>query len=105
MLDRDLAALYQVKPIALRQAVTRNKSRFPPDFHFQLANGEAKVLLSQPVIPSQPSLGGHLPYVEIMRTLVRSQEMLSANTDRARKLTQLEAKYDAQFKVVFDAIR
>lgn len=61
LLDRDLAAVYQVKPIALRQAVTRNKSRFPPDFHCQLANGEAKVLLSQPVIPFQQSLGGHLP--------------------------------------------
>ncbi len=40
-----------------------------------------------------------------MRAFVRSQEMLSANTDLARKLTTLEAKYDAQFKVVFDAIR
>ena len=61
LLDRDLAALYQVKPIALRQAVKRNKGRFPPDFHFQLTEREAKVLLSQSVIPSRQSLGGHLP--------------------------------------------
>jgi hypothetical protein len=128
LLDRDLAALYQVKPIALRQAVKRNKDRFPADFLFQLTEGEAKVLVSQSVIPSQQSLGGHLPYafteqgvamlssvlrseravrvnVEIMRAFVRLREILSANTDLARKLTRLEHKYDAQFKVVFDAIR
>ena len=31
MLDRDVASLYQVKPIALRQAVKRNSNRFPAD--------------------------------------------------------------------------
>ena len=31
MLDKDLAALYQVRPIALRQQVSRNKERFPDD--------------------------------------------------------------------------
>jgi hypothetical protein len=31
--------------------------------------------------------------------------MLASNTELARKLAALEAKYDAQFKVVFDAIR
>lgn len=35
MLDKDLAGLYQVKPIALRQQVQRNRSRFPDDFTFQ----------------------------------------------------------------------
>jgi hypothetical protein len=31
--------------------------------------------------------------------------MLSSHADLARKLAALEKKYDAQFKVVFDAIR
>ena len=31
--------------------------------------------------------------------------MLASNTDLARKLAVLEKKYDAQFRVVFDAIR
>ena len=35
MLDRDLAQLYQGKPIALRRQVKRNADRFPPDFMFQ----------------------------------------------------------------------
>ena len=39
------------------------------------------------------------------RTVVRLREMLLSNTDLARKLAALENKYDAQFKVVFDAIR
>ena len=43
--------------------------------------------------------------VEIMRTFVRLRLMLPSNKDLARKLKELERKYDAQFKVVFDAIR
>ncbi|MBI3814372.1 MAG: ORF6N domain-containing protein, partial [Nitrospinae bacterium] len=36
MLDKDLAAFYDVKPIRLREQVKRNIKRFPPDFMFQL---------------------------------------------------------------------
>jgi len=43
--------------------------------------------------------------IAIMRTFVRLREMLLSNADLARKLADLENKYDAQFKVVFDAIR
>ena len=43
--------------------------------------------------------------VEIMRAFVRLRQMLASHADLARKLDALEKKYDAQFKVVFDAIR
>ena len=43
--------------------------------------------------------------IAIMRTFVRLREMLLSNADLARKLNALEKRYDAQFKVVFDAIR
>lgn len=43
--------------------------------------------------------------IAIMRTFVQLRQMLSSNVDLARKLAALENKYDAQFKVVFDAIR
>jgi len=43
--------------------------------------------------------------IEIMRAFVRLRRMLQANADLAKKLAALEKKYDAQFKVVFDAIR
>ena len=43
--------------------------------------------------------------IEIMRAFVRLRRMLASHADLARKLDALERKYDAQFKVVFDAIR
>lgn len=43
--------------------------------------------------------------VQIMRTFVRLREMLSTHKELARKLRDLESKYDEQFAVVFDAIR
>ncbi len=129
MLDADLAALYRVETRVLIQAVKRNSRRFPPDFLFQLSAKEAEFLRSQIVI-SKKGRGGrrYRPYVfteqgvamlssvlnseqavqvniEIMRAFVRLRRMLSTNEDLARKLSALEKKYDAQFRVVFDAIR
>ncbi len=43
--------------------------------------------------------------IEIMRAFVKLRELLATHKDLARKLEALERKYDAQFKVVFDAIR
>ena len=43
--------------------------------------------------------------IEIMRAFVRLRQMLQTNADLGRKLAALEKRYDAQFKVVFDAIR
>ena len=43
--------------------------------------------------------------VAIMRTFVRLREMTASNKDLARRLAELEQKYDAQFRIVFDAIR
>ena len=128
LLDRDLAELYGVKAIALRQQVRRNQARFPEDFMFQLTAEEAEALVSQNVIPSRRSLGGFLPYaftqegvamlssvlrseravlvnIDIMRAFVRLRELLASHVGLARRLDELEKKYDAQFPVVFDAIR
>ena len=128
MLDRDLAELYGVKRIALRQQVSRNANRFPSDFAFRLSRKEAGFLVSQSVIPSIRSLGGSLPYafteqgvamlssvlrsqravfvnIAIMRAFVRLRELLATHQDLARKLEQMEKKYDSHFKIVFEAIR
>jgi len=40
-----------------------------------------------------------------MRTFAKLREIISQNKDLARRLDELEKKYDTQFKVVFDAIR
>ena len=128
MLDKDLAELYKVKPIALRQQVKRNKERFPDDFIFQLTTEEVESLVSQNVIPSKQNLGGHLPYafteqgvamlssvlnskravlvnIQIMRTFTKLREMIESNKNLRRKIEGMENKYDAQFKAIFEAIR
>lgn len=128
MLDADLAELYGVTTGVLNQAVERNAERFPTDFAFRLSRQEADNLKSQIVISS--SWGGRrsLPYafteqgvamlssvlrseravqvnVEIMRAFVRLRQLLSTDADLARKLDELEARFDEQFRIVFDAIR
>ena len=129
MLDQDLAALYGVDTRALVQAVKRNPARFPPDFMFQLTADEYARLRSQTVISNIGSGGRRTaPYafteqgvamlssvlrspravrvnVEIMRAFVRLRALLATHADLSRKLSALEKKYDAQFRVVFDAIR
>ncbi len=127
MLSTDLARLYGVEPKRLSEQVTRNVERFPSDFMFQLNKREFQHLKSQ---IATSSWGGMRkpPYafteqgvamlssvlrskqavqvnVEIMRTFVRLRRMLAAHTVLARKLEDLEKKYDVQFKVVFDALR
>ena len=128
MLDADLAELYGVETKALVRAVKRNSARFPADFAIRLSVEEFEALRCQ--IGTSNGRGGrrYLPYafteqgvamlssvlrspravamnVEIMRAFVRLREMLQSNAELARKLGALERKYDAQFRVVFDAIR
>jgi len=129
MLDADLAGLYGVTTKRLNERVRRNRSRFPDDFMFQLTAEEVLSLRSQ-IATSKQGRGGrrYAPLVfteqgiamlstvlnseraiqvniEIMRAFVRLREMIATHRDLAPKLETLEKKYDAQFKVVFDAIR
>ena len=43
--------------------------------------------------------------IEIMRAFIRLRRLLASREDLARRLDELEQKYDARFKAVFDAIR
>ena len=61
MLDRDLAELYGVKAIRLREQVKRNIERFPNHFMFRLSGKEVEAMVSQNAIPSRQHLGGALP--------------------------------------------
>ena len=63
MLDRDLAEIYGVKAIRLREQVKRNKERFPENFMVQLTEAEVEDMVSQNAIPSKQVLGGAFPYV------------------------------------------
>jgi len=130
MLDSDLAELYGVETFNLNKAVKRNIDRFPEDFMFRLTKEEANSLRFQIGMSKTEGRGGrrYLPYafteqgvamlsgvlnsqraiqvnIEIMRAFVKIRQMLVSNAALARKLNEFEKKYDAQFKVVFDAIR
>ena len=126
MFAQDLAELYGVETKVLMQAVMRNIDRFPQDFLFQLTNQEFTNLKSQFVTSSWGGIR-KLPYafteqgvamlssvlrspravavnIEIMRAFVRMRALIDTNRELAKKLAALEAKYDKQFKVVFQAI-
>jgi len=128
LLDRDLAKLYEVETRALNQAVGRNSKRFPADFMITLTRSETGWLVSRNVIPDIRCLGGHLPNafteqgvamlssvlnseraievnILIMRAFVQLRRVLNSHRDLARKLEELEKKYDIKFKRVFDAIK
>lgn len=128
MLSTDLAELYGVSVKVMNQAVKRNVDRFPDDFMFQLTRQEVTHLKSQIVTLETLHAPRARPYafteqgvamlssvlrspravkvnIEIMRTFVRLRQLLASHVDLARKLEELERKYDAQFKVVFEAIR
>ena len=132
MLDRDLARLYGVETRVLNQAVRRNIDRFPKDFMFPLTREEI-MRISQFVISSTHRGVSTLKFsknvmaftehgvamlssvlnsstavqvnIQIMRTFAKLREILSRHRDLARRLDELEKKYDAQFKIVFEAIR
>jgi hypothetical protein len=127
LLDKDLAQLYGVMTRALNKAVSRNLDRFPDDFMFSLTREEFRNLMFQ---NGTSSWGGRrkLPRafteqgvamlssvlrspravrvnIEIMRAFVRLRQILASHAGLAKRLEELEQKYDAQFRVVFDAIR
>jgi hypothetical protein len=129
MLDSDLARLYGVPTRRLNEQVRRNRDRFPADFMFELTDAETAGLRSQ-IATSKTARGGrrYAPLafteqggamlssvlrskravqvnIEIMRAFVNLRRILATHKDLASKLEALEQKYDAQFKVMFDAIR
>ncbi len=127
MLDADLAAMYGVETEIQVHAVKRSRERFPSDFMFQLSPDEFERLRVHSGTSS--SWGGrrYPPYavaeqgvamlssvlrsaravqvnIEIMWAFVRLRRMVASNAELARRLHELEKKYDVQFKIVFDAI-
>jgi len=128
MLDADLAALYGVSTRVLNQAVKRNRERFPEDFMFRLTAAEKAEVITNcdhlrplrfsPSLPHAFTEHGAIMLasllntriavqasVQVVRAFVRLREILATHKDLARKLEELEKKYNAQFKVVFNAIR
>jgi len=129
MLDADLAALYGVETRALNRAVRRNARRFPSDFMFLIANEELVNLMCQ-IGTSSLGWGGRrkpvMAFTEqgvamlssvlrsdraadvniaIMRTFVQLRRLMDSNRELARKISEMEKRYDEQFRTVFQAIQ
>ncbi len=85
MLDRDLATLFDVKAIRLREQVKRNCDKFPPHFMFQLSNEEVEIMVSQNAIPSKQHLGGYMPYVFTEHGVLQLANVLKS--ERASKVS------------------
>lgn len=133
ILDRELAAIYGVTTGRLNEAVKRNAKRFPEDFMFQLTREEGRLSRSHFAILNTGR--GHnikyLPYaftehgavqaanvlnsaraiemgIYVVRAFVHLRAMLTANAALARKLDELERKYqhhDDAIKAILAAIR
>jgi len=128
MLDSDLAKLYGVTTKRLNEQVKRNRSRFPEDFMFRLTAKEKAEVVANCDHLTQLKFTPTLPYaftehgavmlasvlnssiavqasIQVVRAFVRLRGILATHKELARKLEELERKYDSQFKVVFEAIR
>lgn len=131
MVDADLAVLYGVPTKRLNEQVQRNKDRFPDDFTFRLTEAEKNELVAfcdrfkglkhstlppwafteqgvamlSSVLKSEKAVQVN---IQIMRTFTKIRELAASNELIRQKIEELEKKYDkheAQFKVVFEAIR
>lgn len=128
ILDRDHASLYGVSTKAFNQAVKRNPKRFPSHFVFQLTSDEKKqlvtncdrfnslkhsstapraftehgALMSANVLNSENAIQVSVLVVE---AFIRLRKTVMEVKELAEKVNALEAKYDSQFKIVFDAVK
>ncbi len=130
MFDRDLAELYGIQTKVLKRQVRRNLNRFPIDFMFEMNEEEIKnwrrqigtsnfgdkmglryapfvftehgILMLSSVLSSKKAVEVN---IQIMRTFVKLRHILATHKNLLKKIEEMEAKYDLQFKAVFDAIR
>lgn len=116
MLDHDLAELYGVETKRLKEAVRRNKARFPKDFMFQMSKRELEswrkftsannefhgglrytpfcfaeqgVTMLSCVLSSERAISVN---IRIIRIFSRMREMMLTHKDILLKLEQLETK-------------
>ncbi len=130
MIDRDLAALYQVETAQLKRAVRRNIDRFPEDFMFELSKDELEILRCQ---FGTSSWGGerYLPFafteqgvamlstvlnskrailvnIQIMRAFVRMRNLVAENSEVRKAIVNIEKRlnvHDRQIQIAFDALK
>ena len=128
MLDFDLAQMYSVENRALKQAVKRNRDRFPEDFMFELSKMEWQELITNcDKLPDTVKFSPATPYafteqgVAMLSSILKSKKAIQVNitivrsfvfmrkyalthSDLTEKLKAMEEKYNTLFKDISDAI-
>ncbi len=131
ILDIHLAVLYEVETRVLKQAVRRNKNRFPSDFMYELTENEINTMVSQNVIPSRKHLGGAAPFaftengvamlsgvlnsktaveinIAIMRTFSLLHRMLLVQKDVMHEITSIKreiANQNDNIQLIFEYLK
>jgi hypothetical protein len=128
MLDADLATIYGASTKRLNEQVKRNRRRFPDDFMFQLTVEEKAEVVANCDHLQRLRFSPSRPYaftehgavmlasvlntpvavaasLHVVRAFVRLRAAFAEHRNLAQRIDGLEAKYDRQFKAVFDAIR
>ena len=135
MLDKELSELYGVSTKRLKEQVRRNLKRFPGDFMLELTWEETESLRSQIATLKRGEHIKYLPYafteqgvamlssvlnsdraieinIQIMRVFTKLREMMISHKDLARKIEDLERKFQEKFEehdkkiiLIFNAIK
>ncbi|OQA01824.1 MAG: ORF6N domain protein [Bacteroidetes bacterium ADurb.Bin408] len=132
MLDRDLASLYGVETKRLKEAVKRNRKRFPEDFMFEMTQQEFNIWRTQFVTSKSDNKGlRYAPFcfteqgvtmlscilnseraiainIRIIRVFTKMREMLLTHKDILLKLEQLEkqvAGNQDDIRIIFEALK
>ena len=127
MLDRDLAALYETETKKLKQAVKRNKNRFPEDFMFELTNEEKAHLIRKVPRLSNLKYSSVNPMVfteqgvamlssvikspkaievnvEIMRSFVRYRALILESQELRKEIRAIDKRLDQGIKFLLSKI-
>ena len=128
MLDVDLAELYGVSTRRLNEQVKRNSERFPREFMFQLTEAEKKEVVANCDHLAKLKYSHVQPYafteygaimlasvlnsplavqasIQVVKAFVSLRQLLAEKSGLLKKVEALEKRYDARFKVIFEAIR
>ena len=131
MLDRDLAELYGVETKVLKQAVRRNRRRFPADFMFEMSAEEFQNWRSQFVTSNKDKMGlRHPPFcftehgvlmlstvlnseyaieinIQIIRVFTKIRSILKSNNEIIAELEQMKsvlAEHDNNIVLIFELL-
>ncbi|HEX6893415.1 MAG TPA: ORF6N domain-containing protein [Chryseolinea sp.] len=132
MVDRDLAELYRVDTKVLKQAVRRNRERFPKDFMFEMSKREFKFWRADNIRSAEDKQGlRYAPFcfteqgvtmlscilnsataievnIKVIRIFTKLREMVLTHKDILIKINKIEnevAQHDTEIKLIFDYLK